>query len=302
MKPTLNSTGGKTMKIGKKRGGTGTATLTSSRPAANQSKKTLLVIAVIAVTALLMVWTFSMAKKAEETVTIARLTTSVYKNQLITESMFEPYDMLKGEFEKYATVEQDGTVQRRVFTWDEIGMVYGSYAAYPLQEGKYAERRDFYTSKIDNSDSVMYNFPGKEIVSLGIAEADLNSFKTFLQPGDRVNITATYMEEETVATTDSFGVAVEETVETFKTETVFEDIIIADLLNNSGESILDIYSNYNDRTVSQQAALDASTSFQNSVKPTTMLVALTTEEKELYYYYLSKDSVTFRMSLPQRIE
>ena len=78
--------------------------------------------------------------------------------------------------------------------------------------------------------------------------------------------------------------------------------MIADLINSTGESILDIYADYRDKTVYQQAQLDASQTFQDSVEPKTLLVALSPDELDRYFYYLSKSQVEFRMSLPQRIE
>lgn len=294
------------MKIGKKynanNGNIDSGVVASKKPGRNQSKKSVLMIAVIVVTALLITWVYTMGRKATDTVTVVMTSQSIYKNQQITESMLQPYDMVQAEFEKYATVSESGAVTRRILLWDEASMIIGSYAAYPLQANTLAEYRSFYKSKIDNSDSVLYSFPGKEIVSLDIATDDLQTFKTFLEPGDRITITAVYTDEETVRTADGMGGTTTEKVETYKSEKVFQDIFVADLLNTSGDSILDIYEDYNGRSVAQQAALDASTSFQDSVEPKSLLVALTPEEKDLYYYYLSKQDVTFRMSLPQRVE
>lgn len=294
------------MKIGKKynanNGNIDSGVVASKKPGRNQSKKSVLMIAVIVVTALLITWVYTMGRKATDTVTVVMTSQSIYKNQQITESMLQPYDMVQAEFEKYATVSESGAVTRRILLWDEASMIIGSYAAYPLQANTLAEYRSFYKSKIDNSDSVLYSFPGKEIVSLDIATDDLQTFKTFLEPGDRITITAVYTDEETVRTADGMGGTTTEKVETYKSEKVFQDIFVADLLNTNGDSILDIYEDYNGRSVAQQAALDASTSFQDSVEPKSLLVALTPEEKDLYYYYLSKQDVTFRMSLPQRVE
>lgn len=291
------------MKLGKKRANNSIDdTVVSKKPARNQSKKSMLMIVVIVITALLITWVYSMGRKATDTVTVIMTSQSVYKNQQITENMIQAYDMVKAEFEKYATVSDSGTVTRRVLLWEERNMILGSYAAYPLQANTVAEYRSFYKSKIDNSDSVLYSFPGKEIVSLDIATSDLQTFKTFLEPGDRITITAVYTEEEKVNISDGYGGTTTEKVVTQRTEKVFQDIFVADLLNMSGDSILDIYADYNGRSVSQQAALDASTSFQDSVEPKSLIVALTPEERDLYYFYLGKSDVTFRMSLPQRVE
>lgn len=292
------------MKIGKRHNSNGNPAeaFSSNRLAVNKSKKTGLVILLIVVTALLIIWVFNMGRKATETVQVIMTTQSIYKNQQITESMLQPYDMVKAEFEKYSIVNEAGVPKRRLLLWDERGMIIGSFAAFPIQANVTPDYRSFYTHRTDNSDSVLYSFPGKEIVSLDVAESDLTTFKTFLEPGDRITIVGLYTEEEQIDVEGSDGFKRTEKLTVYKSETIFEDILVADLLNSYGDSILDIYADYNSRTVQQQAALDASTSFQDSVTPSDLLVALTPEEKDLYYYYLSKPGITFRMSLPQRVE
>lgn len=272
------------------------------KPAKNESKKNLWLIIIVVITALLITWVFTMGRKAQETVQVCMTAQNIYKNQVITESMLQPYDMLKGEFEKFAVVQSDGTKKRRILKWDERGLILNSFAAYPLQANNYCEYRNFIKSRVDNSDNVLYSFPGKEIIPLEVGSTELQAFKTFLQPGDRVNITAIFSQKETIFEDDGFGGTSRQQVETFRTETVFNDIMIADLINATGDSILDIYADYNDKTVYQQAQLDSSSTFKDSVQPKSLLVALTPEEKERYYYYLSKSQVEFKMSLPQRVE
>lgn len=290
------------MKIGKNRRGSADGQMKIGKPSKNQSKKNMYIIATVLITALLITWVYSMGRKAEETVQVCMTSQSIYKNQVITESMLQPYDMLKGEFEKFATVQSDGTKKRRIILWNERNMILNTFAAYPLQANNYCEYRSFIKSRVDNSDNVLYSFPGKEIVPLEVGSIELQAFKTFLQPGDRVNVTAIFSQKENVIEDDGLGGTTRTQLETFRTETVFNDILIADLINSSGESILDIYADYRDKTVYQQAQLDSSQTFKDSVEPKTLLVALTPEEKERYYYYLSKSQVEFKMSLPQRVE
>lgn len=290
------------MKIGKGRGGSQNQQLNVGKPSKNQNKKNMYIIITVLITALLITWVYSMGRKAEETVQVCMTSQSIYKNQVVTESMLQPYDMLKGEFEKFSTVQSDGTKKRRVLLWEERGMIINTFAAYPLQANNYCEYRSFIKSRVDNSDSVLYSFPGKEIVPLEVNSNELQAFKTFLQPGDRVNVTALFSQKEKITEDDGFGGTTTQTVETFRTETVFKDIMIADLINSTGESILDIYADYRDKTVYQQAQLEASQTFQDSVEPKTLLVALSPDELDRYFYYLSKSQVEFRMSLPQRIE
>ena len=176
------------------------------------------------------------------------------------------------------------------------------FAAYPLKQDTVAEYTDLISSRIDNSDTVLYSYPGKNIVQMEAGESELQAFKSYLQPGDRINVSAIYSEDADVYVDDGTGNMVRESVEVFKEETLFTDIMVADMLNQQGDSILDIYASYNDMTVYQQAQMDASESFQDSVVPKSLLIALTPEEETQYYYYLGKNNVEFKISLPQRTE
>lgn len=292
------------MKVGKKKENNNKMDVgaVSRNPKLNQSKKTGSILVVLAVTIGLIAWVISVGKKAEATVSVVQIKEPIYKNQVLTIDDVEKYDMLQGEFEKYAIKNEDGTYSRRLVLWDEIGDIIGTspFAAYPLQGGQLLEYRSILNSRIDNSDSVLYSYPGKDVVKLDIATSDLSTFKTFLQPGDRLNVEALYSDTVKVKEKGSYGEEEEVDKEIFRTETVFGSIMIADLLNSNGESVLDIYTNYNDLSVTEQAALDADSDFQKSVEPTSLLVALTPEEKERYYYYKSKGDVEFTLSLPQR--
>lgn len=269
-----------------------------TNPNKNQSKKNMLLIGVIVVTVLLIMWVYVMGRKAEDTVSVVMWSENIYKNETITESQLIEYKMLKGEFEKYAVSNSNGAKSRRIVLWEERSKLYNTFAAYPLQANTVCMITDVVTSRTDNTDTVLYSYPGKNVLALQLGESDLQTFKTFLQPGDRVNITAIYTTEDTIDLSDGG----KETVEAIRQEQVFKDIMIADLLNQKGDSVLDLYASYNDMTVYQQAYLDADESWQDDVQPSTLLVALTPEEENLYYEYLSKGNIEFHMSLPQRTE
>lgn len=276
--------------------------LKSGKPAANQSKKLIYVVLMVFITLALIARVYTIGKKAEETVKVCMTAQAIYKNQLVTENMLVEYDMLKGEFEKFSIVNTDGTKRRRIILWDERNLIINTFAAYPLQANNYCEYRSFITSRIDNSDTILYSFPGKDIVPLDIGTDNMNSFKTFLQPGDRVNIHGVFSEQQKLEEDDGFGGTTTRTVEVFRTEEVFKNILIADMLNGAGESVLDIYADYRDRTAYEQAQMDSSAEFKSNTQPSTLLVALTPEELTRYYYYKSKSNIEFTMSLPQRVE
>jgi len=272
-----------------------------SRPKINQSKRELMIFSIVVIATLLIAWVIYMGFKAEKTITVVMLNNDVYKNQTISEEDIKPYDMLQGEFEKYAVVKSGGVKKRRLILWEERNKILNGFAAYPLKKDTLLEYRDLIKSRADNKDTVLYTFPGKEIVPLEVGHGELEAFKAFLRPGDRLNVQAVFSEDVTIVKPDEFGGTKPETVQVFKTETVFGNIMVADLLNARGESILDIYEWYNNLSIWDQSKLDSSQSFREKTTPRILLVALTPEEKERYYYYLSKTEVRFKISLPQRV-
>lgn len=269
-----------------------------ARTEVNNQKRNIALAGIIIVTVVLIAWIVIVGKQAERTIAVCMLSQDVYKNQTITADMLVEYDMIEAEFNKYAVTNSNGTTSRRIVLWNERNALIGAFAAYPLQNNTVAMYNNFITERVDNSDSVLYSFPGKEIVAVDVIASDLDAYKTFLQPGDRVNITAIYN-----VSAESKGDDIEDSysVDTVRTEDVFKDIMVADLLNSDGESILDIYESYNQMTVYEQAQMDSSEDFQNSVKPASLVLALTQEELQDYYRCLSK-SCTFKMSLPQRVK
>lgn len=269
-----------------------------ARTEVNNQKRNLWLGALIVVCIGLIIWIVMVGKQAERTIAVCMLSQDVYKNQTITSDMLVEYDMLEGEFNKYALVDSNGAKSRRIVLWSERDLLVGAFAAYPLQNNTVAMYDNFITERIDNSDSVLYSFPGKEIVSIEIAEGELEAYKTFLRPGDRINITAIYNIE---ASADGSNGRNEYSVETTRVEYPFRDVMVADLLNSKGDSILDIYESYNQMTVYEQASMDASEDFQDSVEPASLILALTQDELVEYYRCLGKDC-EFKMSLPQRTE
>lgn len=268
----------------------------------NKSKNLIPTIVVGVITALVIAWVAITGRKAEETVSVVMVKSPMYKNEVMTEDNMMEYKMIRAEFEKYSIKRDDGTVYQRLLLWKDREKAINTFAAYPIQKETLLETRSLIISRVDNTDSVLYSFPAKEIVELSVGGSELNSFKTFLQPGDRVNVDAIFTERITKQKDDGFGGTTTEDVEVSKTEPVFTGIMIADIINGQGQSVLDIYQKYNSATVQEQVALDSSDEFREKTEPKTLLIALTPDEKDRYYQYLSKNGSTFRISLPQRVE
>ena len=263
----------------------------------NAGKSLVPVIAVGAGIVGAVVYVSLVGRNASKSVQVAQLKSSVYKNQPITLDMLQPYDMLQAEYDKQimSTANSDGTVEKRLVAWKDVQgyLSQGAFAAYQLPKESFLDLRTLMTSRVDNSDSVLYSFPGKEVVQLEVNGADLNAFKTFIQPGDKVNIDAIYSEDMQSGN---------DRVKIYRSEPVFTGIMIADIINSSGASVLDMYAEYNAMSEVDKAALDNDATWQEQTEPSSLLVALTPDEKDSYYKFLNRDNVKFKVSLPQRAD
>ena len=272
----------------------------SSKPAVNQSKKTVMILGVIAITIGLVLWVWYMGKSLQKTVAVTMTAQPIYKNQQITESMLIRYDMSAYELENYSK-NMNGSKVFRYVLWENRGNIIGTYAAYPIMQNEIVEYRKLVPEKVQNTDTLLYNFPGKEIVVFELGGEALGTFGKFLRPGDRLVINALYNETDTTNVIDPNDPekTIELTNETFRVDQILNDIPIADMLNSNGDSVLDIMETYRDLGTYEQAQLDAT--FKELTRPSVLLAALSPEEKELYYYYLNT-GCEFRVSLPQRVE
>lgn len=263
----------------------------------NEGKSLVPVIAVGAGIVGAVVYVSLVGRNASKSIQVAQLKSSVYKNQPITLDMLQPYDMLQAEYDKQimSTANSDGTVEKRLVAWKDVQgyLSQGAFAAYQLPKESFLDLRTLMTSRVDNSDSVLYSFPGKEVVQLEVNGADLNAFKTFIQPGDKVNIDAIYSEDMQSGN---------DRVKIYRSEPVFTGIMIADIINSSGASVLDMYAEYNAMSEVDKAALDNDATWKEQTEPSSLLVALTPDEKDSYYKFLNRDNVKFKVSLPQRAE
>ena len=284
------------MKIGKSKD----RGMVSSKPKKNASLSVLAIAGVAVLTIGMVVWVQSIGKKAEQTVSVVMVNQPVHKNEQITSDMLKEYAMISAEAEKYAD-PSGGSYSRLIpYTEDNVSAISGMIAAYAMPQDTLLMTNMLVSDVIDNSDTVLYSYPGKNLITLTAGTGDLQAFKSFLSPGDRINITAIYSEQTNVFKTDENGERVEDIVDVFKEEDLFTDILLADILNSDGDSILDLYTYYNSLSVYDQIELSNTEDWKDQITPETLLVALTPEEETRYYQYLSKDNVEFHISLPQR--
>lgn len=255
----------------------------------NQSRaKNRILGIILALISVLIITIATAAASAEsrKTISVIRLKEDIPANALITDDMIEVYDMYYKEFQQYGTMKfSDGTQRSVLITWDFKDKLVGQrYAAYFLR-GKTVLFWDSTIVDQTRKNSYLYSMSG-ELLNIKMTTTD--DFGDMVVPGDSLNIYATYEETNYDLPSEvqykyvlESGGTMDGVTQT-KTELMFSEVQILDMLNGSGSSIFDLYYEYISKTKAEQAALLADDGFLNNVKPESILLEVTSEEVERY--------------------
>ena len=275
---------------------------------ASRSKNRLIGIIIAAcVVVFICIMTAISSAETKKTIPVVRIKNDspIPANSLITEDMVEVYDMYYKEFQQYGTMKfSDGSTRSTIVRWNDKDLVLGNrYAAYYMRGGTVL----FWDSTLKDQtrkNSYLYSMSGE---LLNIQMNTTQDFGDMVVPGDTLNIRATYTdtvynlptELEYQLNVESMSAGLGEGVEVTKTEALFSEVTILDMLNSSGQSIFDIYYEYIAATKAEQQALLADDGFLDSVKPQSILLECTSEEVE-HYMRMQAAGASYQMTLLPR--
>ena len=275
---------------------------------ASRSKNRLMGIIIPAcVVVFICIMTAISSAETKKTITVVRIKsdTPIAANALITDDMLEAYDMYYKEFQQYGTMKfSDGSTRSTIVRWNDKDLVVGKrYGAYYMRGGTVL----FWDSTIADQtrkNSYLYSMSGE---LLNIQMTTTQDFGDMVVPGDTLNVRATYTttiynlptEQEYKLNASSGGTASSDGVEITKTDSLFSEVTILDMLNASGNSIFDIYYQYIAATKAEQQAMLQDDGFLESVKPASILVECTAEEVE-HYMKLQAAGASYQMTLLPR--
>ena len=274
----------------------------------NQSRAKNRILGILIALIVVMIITIATAAASAEsrkTIAVVRLKDDISANALITDDMIEVYDMYYKEYAQYGTMKfSDGTTRSTIVTWNMRDKVVGQrYAAYYLRGNTVL----FWDSTIKDQtrkNSYLYSMSG-ELLNIQMTTTD--DFGDMVVPGDSLNIYATYTEtnydlpseEQYKYQMESGSAQGTSGVEQTKTELMFSEVQILDMLNGSGQSIFDIYYEYISKTKAEQQALLSDDSFLQNVQPASILLEVTSEEVERYMK-LQSLGASYQMTLLPR--
>lgn len=245
----------------------------------------IIVILVIAVLAVIGInwWT---SRDMRDTVEVAVFKSNVAQNAYISAGMIDKMEMTTADYKRAAIVKMsDGTERRQIVLYsDAANALVGKYAANYVRMNT-PIYYDAVTTEYTKANSYLYQMDGTELLKIDV---DPKQFGDIIVPGDKLNIRITYDETtyKIINETDYLQLSDDEKLglqgASTKTELMFSEVTILDMLNSDGESIFDKYYALMSLPEKQQRAKIADSSFQKSIEPKSVLIAVTPEEAERY--------------------
>lgn len=236
----------------------------------------------------------------KQTVEIVKLKSAVPQDGRVLQDNFEKDTMLKAEYEKQGVYTlSDGTKKRAIVLWEDRERIQNAYASYYIRQST-----PLYWDSLSKETPKKYSYLYKMDGELLKIDQNAKEFGKMLVPGDKINIRASYTENQTTLPSErdfqlqqATGIQTQTTVT--KKVKLFDSAVVLDILNNKGESIFDIYYQLLAMPKAQQQATVATDEFQTQVEPSQILLNVTPEEADHYMDLQSKNPQFLMTLLPR---
>lgn len=236
----------------------------------------------------------------KQTVDIVKLSSAVPQDGRVTQTNMVKDKMLKTEYEKQGVYKlSDGSERRSIILWEDRERLKNAYASYYIRQGT-PLYWDALTKETPKKYSYLYKMDG-ELLKVAL---DAEEFGQMLVPGDKINVRASYEEndytlpdEREFAMQQQMGVQSETSVE--RNIKLFDNVVVLDILNAKGDSIFDIYYRLLSLPKAKQQEAVATKEFQDTVKPSDILLNVTPEEADYYMSVINKNPDFLMTLLPR---
>jgi len=230
---------------------------------------------------------------AKDTVEVLRVSA---KDGLPAQSVFTEENL-----EKYQIIRKEYT--QDMMLADNLDYVLEKYTTQYMRNGAILHIDEYNNEKLKKNEWIYdESLYGKEILTIPFNY--LESGGDILTPGDRVRIRIKYEIEETEfeEDIDIWGEPYSRPVKQVKVEkidTLFDDIIVTDMLNSKSHSIYEVYREVLRYPESERQRLLKSNDFMNNIIPKALVVAATDKEANKYMQYKSSSKGILITILPR---
>ena len=236
---------------------------------------------------LLIVILVALNNRKMKTIGIVQAKTDIYVNTLITADNIQEY--------KISQMEYDNAVNKYLL-WEDHEDCLNKYAAIATKANGYIYKGDYKESKPVKNAYFSRLSDDDLVVTLPY---DYSIFGNLITPGDEVKVNAVYKNKE-VSTQEDFKELAD--VDTIMTSvTIFEKLVIIDMLNSSGNSIYDYYTDLLNMSLEEREATLKDDDFIKNVSPKSLVLSVkNTDEFKTYTEIKSLPGVSFEYGLYPR--
>jgi len=236
------------------------------------------------------------SKSAKDTVAVLRVKSKngLQAYETITEDKIEKYNLVRKEYTEDMILAKD---EKKVLNKLSKYYIRKNSILYKDQIVDEKPIRNEWLYELDEDYEVItipfnYNECGGDI----------------LMPGDRIRVRITYEDEENVAPRTSLDFddfnpnlsSNKTTGKKLKTDILFDSIVITDMLNESSQSIYEIYKEVMRLNEDKKQEVLKSESFRKSVRPRALLLTGTKEQISNYAEYLGKNTKSMLITILSR--
>jgi hypothetical protein len=238
-----------------------------------RSKQSLIKIGAVALSVIVIIVTFIALQRADraakDTVAVVRVRNGTPAFSIITKDNVEKYDLVKKEY-----------IKEEMFLYENVDDLYGQFTAYYIRGKTILYRDQLLSEKPIRNEWLYVLSEEEEVVTIPYKSSEAGG--DILLPGDMIRIRATYETELGVQGSQSIN-----SKKSMKTETLFDSIIVKDMLNSSGRSVYEIYKDLMRLDDKDRETTMKKSEFQSSIKPASLLLAGSSEDMERYALFKS---------------
>lgn len=211
----------------------------------------------------------------------------------ITENHIETYSLIRREY------------QKEMILAEQKDKVIGKMAKYFIRHNNILYQ-DQLTDERPLRNEWLYKLEKDQEV-ITIPYNYLEAGGDVLMPGDKIRLRVSYEVEEPAAMSgiDPYlgnpnAVVVESRGKTIRTEVLFEEITVLDMLNADSHSVYEVYKEVLKLDENQRQQVMKSNEFRRSIVPRSLLLAATREQVDRYARFKSLEPTSFLITILSR--
>lgn len=259
----------------------------SIAPNKNLFKKIFAVVISFSLIAVSFIILTNITQETRQTVSVLRVKNNdLNANTVITGKEIEAYDLISREYtdDMILAADKDKVIDKKTL--------------YYLRR-KSILFKDQLTDEISLKNEWLYELDDEHEV-LTLPYNYLECGGDILMPGDRVRIRISYEVDKASVSDDGYGVRYSANNKTYRTETLFDSIVVVDMLNSSSHSVYEVYREVARLSEDKKQEVMKSSEFLKNIQPKALVLEANEQQIDNYSKYKGYGSQSLLITILSR--